>query len=126
MRKTINSPIFRALYRAQDGKCFYCGKRMLSADGKGDDLTIDHFIPLSKGGNDHHHNYVLACRLCNESKADRLPNAKQRTKKFYMSYYIKYNKPDIFKMTFREKKSYFEVKRLAFGNTVELNKMQAA
>lgn len=32
--------------------------------------TIDHKIPLSKGGDDRPHNYVLACRACNTLKGD--------------------------------------------------------
>lgn len=95
--------MFRALYRAQKGECFYCGKKMLSKDGHGDDLTLDHFIPLSKGGTNHHTNYVLACRSCNLEKADQLPNSKDWIKKYSLKKYILQHRKNIFKMNFSEK-----------------------
>ena len=35
--------------------------------------TIDHYIPLSKGGSRHSENKVLACARCNKKKGDMLP-----------------------------------------------------
>lgn len=43
-------------------KCAYCGK---SAD------TVDHIIPLAKGGNNELDNLVAACQSCNSRKKDR-------------------------------------------------------
>lgn len=43
-----------------DGCCAYCG-----AD---QGITVDHFIPLAKGGADRIANLVPACRRCNCSK----------------------------------------------------------
>lgn len=37
------------------------------------DLTIDHVIPRSKGGNSTWPNVVTCCRACNSIKADRTP-----------------------------------------------------
>lgn len=42
-------------------KCAYCGK-------SGETLTMDHFVPLSKGGMDAIHNLIPACQSCNSSK----------------------------------------------------------
>ncbi len=42
------------------GGCAYC------RDGKGD--TLDHILPLSKGGTNDKENLVMACRSCNSSK----------------------------------------------------------
>lgn len=36
-----------------------------------DDLTIDHIVPLSRGGTDDLDNLRLLCRSCNSSKGDR-------------------------------------------------------
>ena len=48
--------------------CQYCGKRI------GDDATIDHIIPSSKGGKSTFENCVAACKPCNNLKDDRLPD----------------------------------------------------
>lgn len=50
--------------KAQSGLCFYCQKPMTQP-------TLDHVIPLSKGGADHWENTVAACFVCNQAKADQ-------------------------------------------------------
>jgi 5-methylcytosine-specific restriction endonuclease McrA len=45
--------------------CQYCGAR--------DDLTFDHVVPRSKGGQTTWENVVAACSPCNLRKGDRLP-----------------------------------------------------
>lgn len=50
------------------GRCFYCNEPY-----EFDDLTIDHFIPVSKGGRRGLLNAVLACVACNAAKADADP-----------------------------------------------------
>lgn len=47
------------------GRCFYC-----RVDGK---LTVDHIIPLAKGGPHHICNLVMACNRCNSRKSDSHP-----------------------------------------------------
>ncbi len=34
--------------------------------------TIDHVIPKSKGGKNHHDNIRMACLACNETKGDKI------------------------------------------------------
>ncbi len=34
--------------------------------------TLDHKIPISKGGMNHHNNYQLAHETCNKEKADKI------------------------------------------------------
>jgi hypothetical protein len=46
--------------------CQYCGKMF-----KRDELTVDHIIPKSLGGNNDWCNVVASCRPCNSKKADR-------------------------------------------------------
>lgn len=43
--------------------CFYCG-------GQSD--SLDHVVPVSRGGRHEPENVVAACRRCNSSKHDRL------------------------------------------------------
>jgi hypothetical protein len=42
--------------------CQYCGAEA---------NTVDHVVPISKGGNDYPDNLVAACARCNYSKSDR-------------------------------------------------------
>jgi len=55
--------------------CHFCRKEVVihhwSANYNGPDLaTVDHVIPLSRGGSDHPSNMVVACRPCNLKKGD--------------------------------------------------------
>ncbi|CAA7616053.1 conserved hypothetical protein [Magnetospirillum sp. UT-4] len=70
------------LWQEQGGRCFQCDRPMPSPAGqrlrhrkRADAATIDHVMPLSKGGGDDHGNCVATCRACNAAKADRLPTA---------------------------------------------------
>ena len=69
-RKLANGGSFTAkewkdLIVKHNNKCYYCG-----CTGK---LTIDHFIPLSKGGTNSINNIVPACGVCNTLKGNKLP-----------------------------------------------------
>ncbi|WP_162559457.1 HNH endonuclease [Microvirga sp. 17 mud 1-3] len=46
--------------------CQYCGTH--------EDLTFDHVVPRSKGGQTTWENVVAACAPCNLRKGDRMPN----------------------------------------------------
>jgi len=46
-------------------KCAYCGTAS-------DNLTIDHIIPIAKGGTNDPKNLAPACRSCNSRKRDQL------------------------------------------------------
>ena len=51
----------------RDGfRCVYCGS-------KARDLTLDHVMPRSQGGQHTWHNVVSACKACNHRKAGRTP-----------------------------------------------------
>ena len=66
------------LYAYQNGRCFYCNRYMRFTThhphhpAKGEGFTMDHLFPRSMGyalaGNN-----VLACRHCNNKKANRMP-----------------------------------------------------
>jgi len=49
--------------------CQYCGKHE-SELRDGDELTRDHVHPRAKGGRDEWKNVLLACKKCNNKKAD--------------------------------------------------------
>lgn len=59
----------RNLLRRDDYTCQYCGKRVAP-----ERWTIDHVVPLSRGGRTDWNNCVLACHRCNGRKADLTPH----------------------------------------------------
>ncbi|MGE4520851.1 MAG: HNH endonuclease [Desulfobacteraceae bacterium] len=50
------------------GICHYCG-RFFSPD----ELTMDHCVPLSRGGKSTKGNLVCSCKECNNNKKNLLP-----------------------------------------------------
>ena len=58
----------RNLFKRDRYACQYCGKQP-----RADELTIDHVLPRSRGGQSTWGNCVLACFACNHRKAARLP-----------------------------------------------------
>ena len=54
--------------RVAKGTCHYCGQ---SVDPK--ELTLDHIVPLVRGGRSTKGNCVPACKDCNNRKKDLLP-----------------------------------------------------
>jgi len=55
-----------------NGKCHYCNH---SLDPK--TATMDHVIPISRGGKSTKNNIVASCKDCNTSKKNRLPEGFQ-------------------------------------------------
>ena len=50
------------------GRCYYCGR---SVPPKA--LTMDHIVPMSRGGRSTKGNVVTACKACNNKKKYMLP-----------------------------------------------------
>lgn len=50
------------------GICYHCGQKF-----KGRDLTMDHLIPLARGGTSAKGNIVCSCRPCNQTKKLETP-----------------------------------------------------
>jgi len=62
--------IDRAYIIARDGgRCHLCGRKP-----RGAKLTIDHVVPLARGGTHTSENLRVACLSCNCSKGDRAAN----------------------------------------------------
>jgi len=53
------------IVRRDNHKCQYCGSTV--------NLTVDHIIPKSRGGEDTWENLVAACVKCNNKKGFRTP-----------------------------------------------------
>jgi len=54
------------IFKRDNGECQYCGTKK--------DLTLDHVIPSSKGGEHSWRNLITACKKCNAKKGDRTPD----------------------------------------------------
>ena len=50
------------------GRCYYCGERF-----KPDELTMDHIVPVIRGGKTTKGNIVPCCKGCNNKKKYMLP-----------------------------------------------------
>ena len=50
------------------GLCYYCGKIFSPKD-----LTMDHIVPLARGGRSTKDNLVACCKECNTRKKTLLP-----------------------------------------------------
>jgi 5-methylcytosine-specific restriction protein A len=51
------------LQKVQEGVCHYCGGKF-----KAEEITMDHIVPVSRGGKSSKGNIVAACKTCNSQK----------------------------------------------------------
>lgn len=54
--------------KIQKGVCYYCNRHIGRAN-----LTMDHLVPISRGGKSKKGNLVPACKDCNNKKKYLLP-----------------------------------------------------
>ncbi len=54
--------------RIAQGQCHYCGTRVAPKE-----LTLDHIVPVTRGGKSSKGNCVPACKECNNQKKYLLP-----------------------------------------------------
>jgi 5-methylcytosine-specific restriction endonuclease McrA len=57
------------IYLRDGNRCQYCGHKFTSSE-----LSLDHVIPLSRGGHSSWDNVVCACLSCNVKKGNRTPS----------------------------------------------------
>lgn len=55
--------------RLDQGICHYCGRHFPPAE-----LTMDHVVPLARGGRSNKGNLVACCKACNTAKKSLLPS----------------------------------------------------
>ncbi len=54
--------------KTASGTCFYCSRKF-----KFNNLTMDHLVPLARGGKSTKDNLVPSCKSCNSKKKSMLP-----------------------------------------------------
>ena len=57
------------IYTRDKFRCQYCGAKKTASE-----LTLDHILPRSRGGDNSPINVVTACLKCNNRKGDRTPD----------------------------------------------------
>ena len=66
-RTSLSKDMRLAVYKRDNGICQICGKPLTL-----DNFTIDHIVPLNRGGINDIDNYRCTCRRCNQFKSDSL------------------------------------------------------
>ena len=79
--------------RRSDDRCCHCGKPIFVGYG----MTLDHFVPLNKGGTNDDVNLIALCDNCNQTKdnyivapSSYLPYLKKEEKKALIKYFVDY------------------------------------
>lgn len=65
-REIRNSPWWKR--KRADGICYFCGRKFAPKE-----LTMDHIVPLIRGGKSTKGNIVPSCKECNNRKKHMLP-----------------------------------------------------
>ena|ERR1700761_1955247 len=68
--RIFNPELRDRLAEAQNWRCCYCGLRLEKVHPNR--ATIEHVIPLSRGGPDKAENMVIACRRCNGRRGNAM------------------------------------------------------
>ena len=58
----------RNIFARDDNRCQFCGRRFPTSE-----LSLDHIVPRSRGGEASWENVVCACTSCNKRKGGRTP-----------------------------------------------------
>lgn len=95
------------VYLRDSYSCLYCGTRVTNATA-----TMDHVIPLSKGGKTNWENIVTACGPCNHKKG----NDMTRMKPYYQPY-----KPGYYELVRKRKQLPFDLKHESWAQWIGLN-----
>jgi len=85
--------------------CQYCMEGFAKKD-----LTVDHVIPISKGGKSNFENVVAACKPCNHGKGDSL-TPRPRTVP---------HRPDYWELVSKRRQLDFEIRHESWNNYLTL------
>jgi len=66
IRRPISYNTKHNIYMNQKGLCSYCGDYYIESE-----MTIDHIVPLSKGGTNDESNLQCTCNNCNQLKGNK-------------------------------------------------------
>lgn len=86
-RIVFPSDVRQNIYEKGNGRCAICGKKI-----KYKDFTIDHILPLDRGGDNDITNLQPTCRSCNELKSNSTDSEFVKSITNTLSYQIETNK----------------------------------
>lgn len=66
-RSVTDEQTWQLILETFSNQCAYCGNKNVP-------LTIDHWVPVTRGGTNDPWNLIPACRACNASKGDKTPS----------------------------------------------------
>jgi len=72
-RKRKNYVAWKRRRFKRDSLCHWCHDKMILESGKPYSATVEHVIPLARGGLDNDNNRVLACHKCNHERGHDMP-----------------------------------------------------
>lgn len=75
-RDAVPSPFRRTVFNRDQYTCVYCGtesSEIREKEEKKARLSIDHILPVARGGKTVVENLATCCRACNYEKSDRTP-----------------------------------------------------
>jgi hypothetical protein len=84
-RDNLPRPTRRAVFERDRYTCVYCNKSstvMRERNTRRALLSIDHIVPVTRGGGHNIENLATACRKCNQTKTNRLPEEAGMTLEF--------------------------------------------
>lgn len=71
----IDGEFLDRLWAAQEGRCCYCEGPM-----PWDSMSLEHFVPISRGGGNTQDNVGFACWDCNHRKGTMMPDEWDRSR----------------------------------------------
>jgi len=76
--------LINKIHKRDDYFCQYCGRDGLDSLDSWHELTVDHFIPIGKGGTSEEKNLVTCCGYCNAIKGNRIFDSLDQAKEYIL------------------------------------------
>ena len=75
MRTKIGKETRKQIFKKTNGHCLYCMRKLtMNIEEVSDNIrymTVDHIVPLMRGGTNEFDNLIAACDPCNYKKGNR-------------------------------------------------------
>lgn len=72
-RRSDNARARRRLWKKGVRHCYWCKRQLTLKPDLPESATLEHIIPLARGGLNNMNNYTLACGKCNRERGHDMP-----------------------------------------------------